>query len=391
MLALLPSHFSPQTWHNATALPSLTGAWAPNAALAGAELQDWNGTALAPECIAEDAAGAVYASVAFGAVLRAPAHPSQPGTPVFFTPAAAAGWTGQLAAHPLYAWCLQQALAKNASAEEVCGRPLGLRLKGSRLYVADAYFGIFAADLSDSSAPPAWLVRPEDASPPMRFFNDLDVAADGTVYFTDSSSVHTRRENRLEVLNNARLARLLRKAPDAPLETLARGHFLNGVQLLPDESAVVVVELGRLRLLRCSLPLPAGQQCVPEVFAAGLPGVPDNVRLSADGRSLLVGCATRVAQPFSLLHLLWTRARGARVAGVLLSRLPLHAALELAERAVPRRGLVLRLALDGTPLGSLHDTSGRVALLSHVHEARDRALWLGSASNPFIARVPPPA
>jgi hypothetical protein len=352
-------------------------------------MQTWDGTALAPESFAEDEHGQLYASVSFGAVLRAPADARQPGVPVFFTPAAISGWRGRLSEHPQYAWCLAQATAKNESAESVCGRPLGIRIVARTLFVADAYFGIFSAPLDgDAAEAPDWLVRPGDASPAMRFFNDLDVTRDGAIFFTDSSSRHTRRENRLEIINNAPAGRLFRKAPGAPLELVADGlHFANGVQLLPNDSAVVFVELGRLRLLRCSLPLP----CTPTVFADALPGVPDNVRMSADGTSLLVGAATKVARPFSLLHWLWRHPGATHVLGVALSWLPLERVLAAAERLVSRYGLVLRLALDGTPLGSMHDATGRVALISQASEARDGSLWLGSATNSYAARVPPRA
>jgi hypothetical protein len=387
VLLALPSHFEPHGWPDAPPLPPLSGPWARNDALTGAQLLTWGGAALAPECFAEDSRGEVYASVAWGAVLRAPKNGTQRATPVFFTPAALDGTPA--AQHPRLAWCRAQATAKNTSAEAECGRPLGIRIQNDTLYVADAYFGVFRVPLGGAAdVAPQWLVRPGDASPPMRFVNDLDVASDGAVFFTDSSDTHNRAHNRLLILNNPPGGRLFKYAPGGPLQLLASGlHFPNGVQLLPDESAVICVELGRLRLLRCTLPPP----CTVTVFADALPGVPDNVRLALDNGSLLVGAATRVARPFSLLHLLWRHPRATRSLGVLLSPLPLERVMAAAEALMPRRGLVLRLALDGTPLASLHDPSGRVALLSHAQHTRDGALWLGSASNPFAARLPPEA
>ena len=387
LLLRLPSHFAPNAWLRPPPLPK---PWVHTNALSSAERLSWNGTALAPECFAEDANGILLSSSAFGAILRAPDDPTRPGSPVFFTPAAVEGWQGPLEHHPLYAWCQSQAAAKNTSAEEKCGRPLGIRVKGARLYVADAYFGVFTVAL-DGNAKAEWLVRPDNVSPALRFVNDVDVASDGSIYFTDSSFKHSRHENRLLIFDNPPAARLLVLRPAAKPEVLTGGYFLNGVQLLPDENAVVVVELGRLRLLQCRLPIPPGATCVPEVFADALPAVPDNVRLSRDGKSLLVGCATPAASPFSLLRFLWTHQRAARLIGVLLSRMPRDRALAALEARVPVGGLVLRLALDGTPVAALHDPAGRVPLISHAHEAADGSLWLGSASNAFAARVPQPA
>jgi hypothetical protein len=297
---------------------------------------------------------------------------------VFFTPAAVNGWRGPVSSHPLFQECFQAARAGDTSAEATCGRPLGVRIVGRTLFVADAYFGIFSAPL-DGGAPPAWLVRPEDATPALRFLNDLDASvADGSIYFSDSSSRTSRQGYLLAALENAPAGRLFRKPPGgAPLQLVADGlHFPNGVQLLPDERALVVCELGRLRLLRCALPLP----CKLTVFADALPGLPDNVRLSADRRALLVGAGSKVAHPFSLFYHLWTNASSS-----------VDPAGQQQSREDPPYGLVLKLALDGTPLGSLHDVTGRVAPVSHAHEQRDGTLWLGSATNAFAARVPPPA
>ena len=395
LLLQRPSHFAPNAWLRPPPLPK---PWVHTNVLSFAERLSWNGTALAPECFAEGANGTLLATVAFGAVLRAPVDPTSPSVPVFFTPAAVDNFRGPLEQHHMYAWCQTQAAAKNTSAEEKCGRPLGIRVKGARLYVADAYFGVFAATLDaatlDGNATSSeWLVRTDSVSPALRFVNDLDVASDGKLFFTDSSFMHSRRDNRLLVFDNPPAARLLVLRPGAakPEVVLTGGYFLNGVQLLPDESAVVVVELGRLRLLRCRLPLAPGATCEPEVFADNLPGVPDNVRLSRDGKSLLVGCATPAASPFSLLRFLWTHQRAARLLGVLLSLMPRERALAALEARVPVGGLVLRLALDGTPIAALHDPAGRVPLISHAHEAADGSLWLGSASNAFAARVPQPA
>jgi hypothetical protein len=355
----------------------------------------------------------MYASVAYGAVVRVPLLASSPAEPVFFTPAAVAAaggvaWDARrpLTAHPLFAWCVAQARAGNTSAETTCGRPLGIRIvNSSTLFVADAYFGIFRAPLDacaadGAAAQAAWLVRPTDATPRMRLFNDLAIGFDGAVFFTDSSWIHSRRAHVALLLNNdAPTGRLFRKPPgeDAPLQLLAsRLHFPNGVELLPPhDAAVVVSELGRMRLLRCALPAP----CALTVFADALPGVVDNIRLAADGRSLLVGAGTKMVQPFSLLYALWTQPHAGPCESEAAAAAPSaqEDADENAEDDInsgageTRYGLVLRLGLDGTPLGSLHDATGRIARISHAHEQRDGTLWLGSASNAYAARLPPPA
>lgn len=129
---------------------------------------------------------------------------------MYFGPAAAAaGPAASLAGrplgeHPLYKWCVEQAAVGYEAAEDVCGRPLGIRLVGAErfLYVADCTFGISRVDLWSPQRPAEHLVPSAAVEPPLRFTNDLDVAPDGTIFFSDSSSVRPRRENRKEVLEN---------------------------------------------------------------------------------------------------------------------------------------------------------------------------------------------
>ena len=45
------------------------------------------------------------------------------------------------------------------------------------------------------------------AGRPLNFLNDLDVAADDMIYFTDSSDKWTRRENRLLALESSATGR----------------------------------------------------------------------------------------------------------------------------------------------------------------------------------------
>ena len=80
----------------------------------------------------------------------------------------------------------------NPRNEHICGRPLGLRFnrRTGDLYIADAYLGLMRVGPEGGQA--TMLVNEVDGVP-LRFTNDLDVASDGSVYFTDSSSKYQRR------------------------------------------------------------------------------------------------------------------------------------------------------------------------------------------------------
>lgn len=375
----------PVQWTDAPPLPRLAGPWARNERLVGARVETWAGTALAPEAFALDATtGALFASCSH-AVVRVPEDAS-PASPAFFAPAAMDGWWPRpLQAHPLFGWCLAQAAARNESAEEVCGRPLGVRAVEGALLIADAHHGVWRVPPA-GDGPPVWLVRPGDLDPPARFFNDLDALPDGGIVFTDSSTRHPRRRWRLLLLENSPDGRLFLKPPGAePVRLLAAGlHFPNGVQALPGGDAVAVVELGRRRLLRCGMTVAASPGCT--VMADNLPCIADNVRLAAAPGELLVGCASKAAHPFSLPAWVWGLPRWqARLVHRALTLVP--AVEDALVKAVASYGLVLRIGLDGEPLGSLHDPTRSGASVSTALQARGR-LWLGSHKAHHARSVP---
>lgn len=76
--------------------------------------------------------------------------------------------------------------------EHICGRPLGLRFdkKTGDLYIADAYFGLMKVGPEGGVATS---LATEAGGVPLIFTNDLDIDAEGNVYFTDSSAQYQRR------------------------------------------------------------------------------------------------------------------------------------------------------------------------------------------------------
>lgn len=87
--------------------------------------------------------------------------------------------------------------ALNLALEHICGRPLGLRFDprssgtgSGDLYIADAYFGLLSVGPEGGLAKP---VTNEVDGVPFVFTNDVDVAEDGVIYFTDTSTKYQRR------------------------------------------------------------------------------------------------------------------------------------------------------------------------------------------------------
>lgn len=87
--------------------------------------------------------------------------------------------------------------------EQSCGRPLGLRFnKRGELFVADAYYGIFKVDVKTGKHERLVdLSQPIDGVVP-KLANCLDVASNGDIYWTDSSTEFTLSDGAYTVLSD---------------------------------------------------------------------------------------------------------------------------------------------------------------------------------------------
>src|ERR1051325_755241 len=107
--------------------------------------------------------------------------------------------------------------------------------------------------------------------------NDLDVAADGTIYFTDGSSKFALANYKADILEHQGNGRLLAYDPKTKTtRTLMKDLcFANGVAVSPDQSFLLVVETGKYRIHRYWLNGP--KQGQSEIFIKNLPGFPDGI------------------------------------------------------------------------------------------------------------------
>jgi sugar lactone lactonase YvrE len=256
------------------------------------------------------------------------------------------------------------------------GRGLGLELHpDGGLVVCDARRGLLRVWPDEQ--------RPDDArvevlvaeldGEPLRFCNNAAVAADGTVYFTDSSRHFGQDEYKGDLMEHAGTGRLLRYSPDATVSTLADGlHFPNGVALAADESFLVFAQTGSYCLDRYWLTGP--RQGSREPFVQNLPGFPDNLARGSDG-------------------LFWVALPAVRNRALDLLA-PRHPALRklawaLPEQLLPREGRTVfsqAYDADGRLVHDLQQPGGELYMCSGVRE-HDGVLWLGSLTCPAIGRV----
>ena len=249
------------------------------------------------------------------------------------------------------------------------GRPLGMQFSADgQLIVADAFAGLLSVNPAGEISV---LVTAVDGIP-MLFPDDLDIATDGTIWFTDASRRFNVHDWALDFWEGRATGRLLSYQPaTGELKVHLDGlMFANGVALGPDDSFVLVSETLTARITRLWLKGPkAGSR---DVFMEGLPGYPDN--LSFDGEWFWIALPSPRQPAFERLSARpWLRS--------LLQRLPAR----LRQIDLPPVGWVIAVDAAGRVRESLQDTSGRCFSITSVNRYGDQLL-MGSIAMAHVCR-----
>jgi sugar lactone lactonase YvrE len=253
----------------------------------------------------------------------------------------------------------------------VPGRPLGLELLGpDELLVCAADAGLLVVSL-DGGAVRTLADRVGDRA--LLAVNNAAVAADGTVYFSDSSTRFPMPRWRADLIQRTRTGRLLRRTPDGVVTELLGGlEFANGVALAADGSYVAVAETGACRLQRVWL---TGERAGrSEVFVDGLSGYPDNIALGSDG----------------LVWVALPSPRSPVLTAVQRMPAPVRRAVStIPERMQPRPQRtvsVVALDDDGRVVRELRGEIDGFTVLTGVREFRG-TLWMGSLTGGSVATL----
>jgi sugar lactone lactonase YvrE len=320
--------FEPVPWQPDPA-PRREGVYAENSLLAAAER--WETGGIGPEDVVVDSSGDVFTGLADGSILRFPPGGGAP-----------------------------------SKVADAGGRPLGLEILGDgELLVCNADLGL--QRVTHTGEVTVLADRLDDV--PFKFTNNAAVAADGTIYFTDTSTRWSIHEYVTDLLEGRPTGRVLRRQPDGTLEVLVEGlQFANGLALDATETSLFIAETGRYRIHRLWLTGP--EAGIREIFADNLPGFPDNLSF-ADG-------------------ILWTAAPSPRQPLVDLMaprRWLRHVTHRLPDRLKPkplRHAIVLGFADDGTAAYNLQDTTGMVATTTSARQ-HDGRLFIGTLTEPTLA------
>ena len=329
-----PTPINPAAWTPPSA-PELVGVYAQNSALAKIERLTLDG--YGPEDVAFDSHDRIYCGAIDGRIFR-------------FQPDGTA----------------PQVFANTH------GRPLGLVFdRNDNLIVADAIKGLLSIDPQGNSS----LLSGAAGGRPFRYPNDLDIGADGTIYFTDSSYRFPLSELKAELLEHQPNGSLLAYDPKAK-ETrvlLSDLYFANGVAVAPDQSFVLISETGSYSVRRHWLSgLKRGRS---DVFIDNLPGFPDGISSNGNGTFWLALVNRREAALDMLLPHPFLRK--------IVWRLP-----SFLQPNIKRYAFVLGLDQSGKVIQNLQDPSPQCfAEVSNVVEHKGN-LYFGSLGESAIGRMP---
>jgi sugar lactone lactonase YvrE len=254
------------------------------------------------------------------------------------------------------------------------GRPLGMKFDaGGSLIVADAFRGLLSISPERKVAVLVDRVNGER----MLFPNDIAIATDGTVWFSDASRRFDQHHWMLDFLEGRPTGRLLRHDPrTGRVEVVLDGlMFANGVALGPGDQYVLVNETLAARITRYWLSGPkAGQS---DIFASALPGYPDNLTYNGRGLFWVALPSPRNSSLEALARWPWVRK--------VVQRMP----AQLREQKLERMAWVLAFNTEGQVVHNLQDPAGRYGPVTSVTETNGR-LYFGSIGTASIGWTPAP-
>jgi len=336
-LLFWPVSIDPATWTPPKA-PALTGVYELNTSLALVERLGV-GAGIGPEDVAVDGFGRIYGGMKDGRILRFRSDGTHPEVFV-----------------------------------NTHGRPLGLHFDTEgNLVVADAYKGLLLITPDGSIT----VLAIEQGGIPFQLTNDVDIATNGTIYFSDASFKFPVDQYMFDLLEHQPNGRLL--SYDMGTKTthlvLDKLYFANGVAISPDQSFVLVAETGKYQVQRHWLTGPRKGES--DIFIDNLPGFPDGISCNGQDTFWLVLFSPRVAYMDAILPHTFLRKVIVRLPQALITP--------------PKKyGFVLGLNMDGHVVHNLQDPSGKYAPITSVQEYKGM-LYLGSLTEDAIGRIPAPS
>ena len=213
---------------------------------------------------------------------------------------------------------------------------------------------------------------------PIGVADDLDIATDGVIYFSDASDKFPIRTYKKDALEHRPNGSLLAYYPESGETRLLLDdlYFANGIAVSKDDSFVLINETWKYRVIRYWLT--GARAGTHEVFIDNLPAFPDGISAGSEGIFWLAFVSPRS----SLLDMLsgWPTVRQ------IVDRLP-----DFLQPSAQRYAAAVGLDAEGRVVYNLQDPAAtQLATIASVEEV-DGILYLGSLEAPAFGRIPVPA
>lgn len=259
----------------------------------------------------------------------------------------------------------------------VGGRPLGIVSdRDGTLLVANAYYGI--QRISPGGGVTTLLTEIDGQA--LVYANSLDVAPNGTIYFSNASAKFSAEEfggtyeaALLDLLEHGGHGSVFAFDPAAATvnEIVSGLNFANGVAVSEDGRFILVAETGQYRILKHWLE--GDLSGTTEVLIDNLPAFPDNIKRGQNGR-FWVGLGSprnRLVDKLSDKPLLRK----------MVQRLPVS-----FRPSAEHFSHVIAINGDGEVLMNMHDRKARFPTLTGVLETRD-TLYLTTLFGNQLPRI----
>jgi sugar lactone lactonase YvrE len=259
---------------------------------------------------------------------------------------------------------------------DVGGRPLGLDFDAhGNLWIANAYTGLMKlSPLGELTT-----VVTEVDGIAVRYADDVAVAPNGKIYFSDASTRFAAKDynstlaaSLLDIMEHSDNGRVIEFDPASgqTRTILANLTFANGVAADPQGQFILIAETGEYRVWKYWISgVDMGKS---EVIIDNLPGFPDNVHVGNNGRYWIGITAPRsdilddlAGEPF------WRKV---------IQRLP----QALGPQVLPY-GMVVAIDENGNVMENLQAPNGAAYATTGVTESR-QYIYVTSLTAPFLAR-----
>ncbi|XP_027347573.1 protein STRICTOSIDINE SYNTHASE-LIKE 5-like [Abrus precatorius] len=247
------------------------------------------------------------------------------------------------------------------------GRPLGLVLnQNGELIIGDAEKGL----LRVTSEKEVEVLVNEFEGLKFKLTDGVDIADDGTIYFTDASHKYSLKDAVLDILEGKPNGRFFSYNPSTKKTTLLAQdlYFANGVAVSADQHFVVFCESV---LLRCNKYYIKGPKKGTIDKFCDLPGMPDNIHYDGQGQ-YWIAIVTAYTPELDLAFRYPFIRKAVAIITKYVWNLP-----------ISKAGGVLAVDLDGKPTAHYYDP--KLSLTSGIKIGNH--IYCGSIFYPFVMRL----